>query len=100
MIPFRRHPVDPGSAQAIIETGSHNSEPKPVGPFECFGRDADDAKLMIVDEDVFADDRRVAAEATLPAEITEHDDGMRQARLASSGRKVRPWIGFTPSTSK
>ncbi len=72
-----------------------------LSAFETLRRDADDAKLVIVDEHVFADESRIAAKAPLPRVVAKNDDRMRQfGVLSSSGRKVRPWIAFTLRTSK
>ena len=44
--------------------------------------------------------RRVAAELALPERIADHRAGDPQAGVSSSAVKVRPSIGFTPSTRK
>ena len=70
----------PGGDEAV-----HGEERREPG--EPFGGDADDGEGAVVDADRPADDRRIAAEALLPAAMGEHDHGGAAGGLAVGGHE-------------
>ncbi len=95
--PSRCTLLTPSTTRAALEHDRHVDVR--AAPHEALRHHADDRPDRVVEPQLPADDRRVAAELPLPEAIAEHDDRLGARRAVVGPDDVRPTSGGTPITS-